>query len=331
MDPSASASALLPPPHAFDKAASSPTPPSAATTTTTASLSSSAAAADPKYNTRHLGLRLAADAFSGFTAASLVAPVIAIIDRAIMENASGANTLMASVTTSVGNLLRRPQQLLLSKPFGLICLLYGSTYCTANMVDTAASARRNLPATTTTAGFAKFVVPSAANVGICIYKDRVFVRMYGPPGVVPRPVPLPSYALFALRDCLTIFASFNIPPRLGSYLTEHWGFAGPGVSSGVLGALSGYTLAQFATPAVSQFATTPFHLLALDLYNRAWQQPRGPAAVGEGVASWADRFAVVNKNWLVSSVARICRVIPAYGVGGVVNTKMRYSFMKQLE
>lgn len=259
-----------------------------------------------------------------------MAPLIAIIDRSIMENASGANTLAGSLKSSFATLFRRPQQILLGKPFALICLLYGSTYFTANAVDTAASTSRNLPASHVTAGAAKFAASSATNIGICIYKDQVFVRMFGPPGAVPRPVPGPSYLLFALRDCMTIFASFNIPPRLGPYLNEKFGLgdaSGTKTKNALMRAVSGQTVAQFAAPALTQFLSTPVHLLGLDLYNRAWQAS-GNAG---GPATWSDRFAAVRKNWLVSSVARIGRIVPAFGIGGVVNMKMRKSFMTKLE
>ncbi|CAK7213480.1 hypothetical protein SEUCBS140593_001869 [Sporothrix eucalyptigena] len=314
----------------FGKKTTIPPVSSAPSTTTsiTATEATTAASSSPQYNTRHLGLRLAADAASGFTAASIVAPIIAIIDRSIMENASGANTLAGSLRASFATLFRHPQKILLGKPFALICMLYGGTYFTANAVDTASSTVHNRPASHVTAGAAKFAASSATNIGICIYKDQVFVRMFGPPGAVPRPVPLPSYLLFALRDCMTIFASFNIPPRLGPYLNERFAMGdASGSTNALLRAVSGQTVAQFAAPALTQFFSTPVHLLGLDLYNRAWQQ----AGNAGGPATWSDRFAAVRKNWLVSSVARIGRIVPAFGVGGVVNMKMRKSLMTRLE
>lgn len=248
-----------------------------------------------------------------------------------MENASGANTLAGSLRASFATLLRHPQQILLGRPFALILLLYGCTYFSANAVDTAASTARNRPASHVTAGAAKFASSSVTNVGICMYKDKEFVRMFGPPGVSPRPVPLPSYLLFALRDCMTIFASFIIPPRLGPYLDERFSLGG-NASSALSRAISGQTIAQFAAPALTQFVSTPAHLLGLDLYNRAWQQVASSSTNSSASPlTWSDRFAAVRKNWLLSSLARICRIVPAYGVGGVVNMKMRKSLMTRLE
>ncbi|KAM0432863.1 hypothetical protein ACHAPT_004565 [Fusarium lateritium] len=281
-------------------------------TNTTTSTSSST------WNTKNLGFRVLADAASAASAASLVAPLIAIIDRSIMENASGRNTLAASIKSSLRTLLLRPHTLLLSKPTALIFCLYGGTYLTANAVDTASSTVSNRPASSVTAGTTKFAASSAANIGVCIYKDQVFVRLFGPPGVTPRAVPMASYGLFALRDCLTIFASFNVPPLLGPYLDQRF-------TDEVKKRVSGLYAAQFMAPAMVQFISTPMHLLGLDLYNRPASGPAG------AVVGLRDRWDLIRRNWLISSVARICRIVPAFGVGGVVNMKVRKNLMNKLE
>ncbi|GAP92799.2 hypothetical protein SAMD00023353_9500080 [Rosellinia necatrix] len=265
------------------------------------------------WNTKNLGLRLGADAVSAACAASMIAPVISIIDRSIMENASGRSTLSSSLKTSLRTLLTRPHALLFSRPVALIFMLYGGTYLTANALDTASSAALGRPATHVSSGTAKFAASSAANVGLCIYKDQVYVRLFGPGGGPPRPVPPPTYALFALRDCLTIFASFNLPPLLGPALSDRLG-------AEVRRRVAGETLAQFAAPAAVQLFSTPIHLLGLDLYNR-------PAA---GAVAWSDRWALVRKNWLISCAARICRIVPAFGLGGTVNMKVRRNMMEKL-
>ncbi|KAL2759890.1 hypothetical protein ACRALDRAFT_1067416 [Sodiomyces alcalophilus JCM 7366] len=271
--------------------------------------------AKQKWNTKNLGFRLGADAVSAAGSASLVAPIIAIIDRSIMENASGRQSVAESIKSSFRDFFRRPRAFLFSKPTALIFMLYGGTYLTANTIDTMSSTTSNRPATTVTAGTAKFVASSTTNIGLCIYKDQVFVRMFGPPGVVPRPVPMASYILFALRDCITVFSGFNVSPVLGPWLNDR-------MRDDFKKRIDGVTVAQFVAPAAIQTLSTPLHLLGLDLYNR----PSGE----QGKVSVRDRWVAIKKNWGVSVAARIGRIVPAYGVGGVVNMKIRRSLMEKL-
>ena len=229
-----------------------------------------------------------------------------------MQNASGQNNLKDSLKSSLTSFLSRPHFLIFSKPFALICMLYGGTYLTANSLDTITSTVQNKSPTHVTSGTMKFAASSGANVGLCLFKDQAFARLFGPGGP-PRPVPLPSYALFTLRDCLTIFASFNIPPLLGPVFNNN-------MSKEVQKNVSGQTIAQFVAPATVQIFSTPMHLLGLDLYNRN----------GKGI-SWGDRWHIVKKNWAVSAAARMCRIVPAFGVGGVVNAKVRKNLISRLE
>jgi hypothetical protein len=228
-----------------------------------------------------------------------------------MENASGRRPLIDSLKSSLQTLFRNPARVIISKPFALIFTVYGGTFLTANTLDTATSTARALPANHVTSGTAKFVASSGANIFIGIYKDQAFARLFGPRGVAPRPVTLPSYALFAVRDCLTIFASFNVPPLLGPALSRRMGDEAQRW-------VAGQTMAQFAAPAVVQLVSTPVHLWGLDIYNRPT------------VTCWRDRWAVVSKNWAVSTAARICRIVPAFGIGGVVNVKVRKGLMDRL-
>ena len=72
------------------------------------------------WNTHNLGLRIGADALAAASAGVLVAPIITMIDKGIIENASGRNTLGESLKKSAMELLLKPHRLLASKPFVLI-------------------------------------------------------------------------------------------------------------------------------------------------------------------------------------------------------------------
>ncbi|KAL5119186.1 hypothetical protein ACEQ8H_002894 [Pleosporales sp. CAS-2024a] len=258
------------------------------------------------WNTSKLGLRVGVDALSAGAAGALVAPIITMIDKGIIENASGRSTLGRSLKKSAQELLLKPHRFLTSKPFVLIFSLYFGTYFTANTIDTASSTLTSTSPSSTTAGTPKFLATSSANLSLCLYKDNKFTQLFGSTGP-SRAVPLPTFALFTMRDCLTIFASFNLPPLLAPKVEAH-------MSESVQKYMSSASAAQFMTPAAVQLLSTPLHLLGLDLYNRPH-------------VSGSERVARVARDWAKSSAARICRIVPAFGVGGVVNTKARKKWM----
>lgn len=282
------------------------------------------------WNTSNLGLRLGVDATSAATASAMVAPVITIIDqyvfrllkghkltviRAIVRKAATSASITTSLLTATKAAISRPHGFIASRPFLLIFSLYFSTYFTANSIDTLTSTVENKPADTVTSGPIKFAATSVVNMSMCVYKDSQFAKMFGNSSAPAARIPKLSYALFACRDSLTIFASFNLPtiiaPRLAELPTpvkEKF--------SRILGTESGRTnTAQFLAPAAMQVFSTPLHLLGLDFFNR-----QGKLGVGE-------RVVQVTKNWAVCSFARMGRIVPAFGVGGVVNSQARSNLM----
>ena len=175
-------------------------------------------------------------------------------------------------------------------------LLYSSTYLTANTIDTLSSTAQDQPASTTTSGLIKFSAVSLVNLSLALYKDSQFTKIFGT--ISPRPLPPASYALLALRDSITIFASFNLPPKLAPLLPES-------LEDHNISSMSRrLSMAQFTTPALAQIVNTPLHLLGLDLYNRNRRTP-----------VW-DRVRRVRRDWPATSLARMGRVVPAFGVGG---------------
>jgi len=218
----------------------------------------------------------------------------------------------ASIRASLQTMLLRPHRFLLSKPFALIFALYTGTYLTANVTDTMSSTVQGKPASSTTSGLSKFAATSTANITLCVYKDSCFTQMFGKPGASPRPVPTPSYILFTARDCLTIFASFNLPPMIAPSLPMQK------LPEMLQKNISSASAAQFLTPAAVQIVSTPLHLLGLDLYNRSR-------------VSWASRWQKIRSEWTMSCLARMGRIVPAFGVGGVVNAGMRKKLMGTVE
>ncbi|KAJ8116996.1 hypothetical protein OPT61_g1723 [Boeremia exigua] len=84
-----------------------------------------------KWNTHNLGLRLGSDALAAGAAGALVAPIITMIDKGIIENASGRNTLGDSLKASARELLLKPHRFLGSRPFVLIFVRSHNLACIA--------------------------------------------------------------------------------------------------------------------------------------------------------------------------------------------------------
>lgn len=221
-----------------------------------------------------------------------------------------------------------PRGFFLSTPFLLIYTLYSTTYLTANAIDTVTSTVRNQPFSTVTPGTAKFLTTTSVNMAICVYKDARFAKIFGASSpqsssndpakaaasaaaTAAKKIPKISYSLFCLRDSVTIFASFNVPALIAPSIPDSIAST-PGMKA---------AMAQFASPALMQFVSTPMHLLGLDLYNR---QP--PGGLG-----WRERLARIRRDYIPSSFARMGKIVPAYGVGGVVNVRMRAALMGRLE
>jgi hypothetical protein len=159
-------------------------------------------------------------------------------------------------------------------------------------------------------------------MSLCVYKDSYFAKAFNGAASGPSPtakIPKLSYALFAARDSLTIFASFNLPPLIAPQLAQ----LPPSVQKQFGRILSTEVgrnnTAQFLAPAAMQLFSTPVHLLGLDLFNR------------QGQLGFAERLARVTRDWSVSALARMGRIVPAFGVGGVVNGNVRRSLMGSLE
>lgn len=245
------------------------------------------------------------DVVSAFGAAFCIAPIVSMIDQAIIENASGRQTLLASLRTNALQLVSKPQAFFTKPAFLLLWGVYGGTYSAANLINTTCDKAESSSATRAAA---KFVGVSATNLGLNISKDAVFTKMFAAPGAVPKPIPMPTFFCFGMRDSLTVLASFNIAPLAAEALAE----------SGVMSKGTATTTMQLACPIAMQWLSVPLHLLGLDMYNRP------------GVPS-AARTAEIQAKYLPTALARSARIGPAFGVGKLLNDPVRASFQLKAE
>ena len=235
--------------------------------------------------------KLAIESAAAIAAAALVSPFISIIDVSIFSNASGRQKLGSAIVSGFKKLTFHPIQFCKHPSFYLIWGVYSGTYIVANTIQ-AFCDHKHIPWF-----YPKFVGTSVANVGLSVLKDLYLTRTFGTGQV--RKVPFRSYSLYTIRDSLTIYASFNLPTILSQNL----------VASGIDPKWADVG-AQLVTPCAIQLSSSPLHLLGMDFYNR----PQ---------ASTPDRVVFIKKEYFATTLARIGRIFPAYGIGGVANKYFR--------
>jgi len=228
------------------------------------------------------------DACAATAAAALVSPFIAVIDIAVVENASGLRKLGDGMKHHGRKVLQSPSKFFKSREFQAVWALYAATYAAANWVDTYCRNKHADP------HLAKFVSTTLVNMKMGISKDHAYTQMFSV--VAPHPFPLKCYALFTLRDCITMGASFSWTQDASEWLQNvlHMDVTKADLTS------------QLGCPSISQLLTTPMHLLAVDIYNRPKVSTNG-------------RLLFVAKEYAGTTLARIGRVGTAFGIGGVAN------------
>jgi hypothetical protein len=209
--------------------------------------------------------------------------------QAIVQNASGQAALGESLAASFKMLLTKPH-VFLTRPAHLMLLgVYSGTYIAANFVTAVCDAA---DAPSMERNKMKLLVVSSCNLTLVISKDNAFAKMFGKGA--PKPVPAASNAAFAVRDVMTIFASFNLAPMVGDWMGSP-------------------AAAQLTVPIATQFVSAPIHLWALDNYNR----PGQPSDA---------RAAFIRAEYLKTALARASRVFPAFSICPLVNNYMRKEF-----
>ena len=148
----------------------------------------------------------------------------------------------------------------------------------------------------------KFVLVSAVNIATTVVKDRYLARIFG--NSSPGNIPLTTYGLWCTRDALTILAAFVVPQKLANLA----------VSAGYNRKRS-EVIAQFLSPIMLQTISTPIHILGFDYYNK----PNN---------SFEKRVQMLKREYFKSTAARMLRMTPAYGIGGVINLKLMQAFRK---
>ena len=230
----------------------------------------------------------------GIASAFAVAPIVSILDKAIICNASGLEPLIPCCINGTKELFFKPTYFFRQPSFLLIWGVFSGTYLVGNCSESLCAYYER------SSFFPKLVASSMTNVTLSVLKDKAFTRMFGVG--TPKPLPAMSYLLFGIRDGATIFSSFIATGPISAYLQRHSSMS-PVVCD---------TVTQLLSPILMQIFSTPIHLLGLDLYNHQ----------GKEVA-FKDRIEFIRKEYFNTLAARMTRIFPAFGIGGVLNKKLR--------
>ncbi|KAJ5373795.1 hypothetical protein N7517_005801 [Penicillium concentricum] len=284
---------------------------------------------------------LAADVVIAAGSATLITPAVMIFDRLVVEKSFYNQPLFPAFRRHLWFSLTQPATFLTSRPSLLVWSLYTATFATANASETILS-KWYPKIDHAIAGMTTFASTFIVNSSVGIWKDVKFAQLFGhgntsvaatnntaTPGPTPTPtstsnttsapktarsigrtrIPVATYSAFLVRDALTIFGSFSLPAMVSTSIPDSI------ASQEYLKIL----IAQLAIPASIQLISTPIHLLGLDLYNRPQVMPT------------KDRISRVSRDWIGASLLRMCRIIPAFGIGGFVNTEGRLYLHDQLD
>ena len=274
----------------------------------------------PGFATNSLKEKLFGDVAIGASVTFAIAPILTIIDKAVVQSASGTNTLARSALESMHGMLTNPIKTVKSPAFLLVWGVYAGTYSTANCLKTLVEHQsykeeaRN-SGNTSTAELGKigiFLGTTFVNSGLAMLKDRTYAQLYGSNPTISI-IPRWSYAMWIARDLSVIGSSFILPDIVYPKLVDAYG----------LDEKTAKSFCQIALPVSAQFVASPLHYIGLDLYNRSL-----------GSMSWResmiDRSKSLYRGILPVTIARIARIAPGYGFAGVFNTQLREDWREYL-
>ncbi|KAL4910387.1 hypothetical protein BDW74DRAFT_165441 [Aspergillus multicolor] len=255
---------------------------------------------------------LGGDLTAATIAALLVSPTVAIIDRSLVEKASTNKPILPSLYQHTRRALSHPTRFLFSKPHGHVFALYAATYTVANGTETVT--KYSHPSIS---GALTFAATFAVNIPLGVWKDIRFAQFFGTQAATQVPktatkvgaLPITpkrtgsaaATATLLIRDAVTIYGSFTLAQECADLIPDSLA-AHP---------YSKTVFTQLVVPVLSQLVATPLHLLGLDLYNRQYRAPV------------RDRMAVVWRDLGSATAVRCARIVPAFGVGCLVNMGLR--------
>lgn len=240
-----------------------------------------------------------------FAASFLVSPLVSIIDKCIVQDISRHGTFAGALKHSTIEMIIHPRKFFGGLSFRLTFAVYFGTYAVANLSELFLDVKRVRDDEKRKQG--KVMASSVANISLLAWRDSVFARIYGSGSQAETlRTPYRTLGLFAARDACTMYATFYLAPQAAIYLqTERGWEKNTAELSMALG-----------IPALSQFATAPMHIHAMDYFNR-------PQSI-----SFPERMATIASEFHTVAFARGLRILPAFGIGSFSNNKFRELFIR---
>lgn len=284
------------------------------------------------------GSTVLADCTTAVAVALTAAVPISIIDYSIMARVAGVtDSSMKELTKGIKTVLTRPDKFFLpcaenkcSLVYRVCATTYGFTYIGSNLTKSYCESHGMEKEANLAAG----VVSGVANTVFTIWKDSIILRALPPVNAkdltsASKPVPFMTRALFCGRDTLTCIAAFTLAPAIGAwisgyayhqkYLPQAPDAVLPENKDKVKLPISCVDTAQIVTPALLQFVTTLMHITAIR-YRQTYPH-----------FSMTDLTESLRKTYISSTLLRMCRIFPAFGIGGIMNREMRSSLLDKAE
>ncbi|EPY42739.1 hypothetical protein AGDE_01184 [Angomonas deanei] len=206
---------------------------------------------------------------------------------------------------------------------------YGFTYMGSNLTKSYLESDGRSVAQV---NFAAGLVSGFINTGLTIWKDSVILRALPPVGSNAassnKKVPFLTRSLFCGRDVITCLAAFTIAPMMATWLSQYF-YHHKKVHGEIVTLpedegkrhipVSTADAGQVITPALLQFFTTLLHITAIR-YRQTYPK--------FDVKDLADSL---RATYISSTLLRICRIIPAFGIGGIMNREMRSNLLDKAE
>ena len=306
------------------------------------------------YPSRTVTLKLVGDVVVAVTVTALAAPFLTIIDKALVQRsaalASGSSvTVWSSMRSTWRQMVQHPIQFVRSPTYLWMWGTYAVTYAAANTLrtlippsttashgtdatrkahgnshrsmvtakarlDSTVDSRQRRPLQVWWSGGAALLLgTSIVNSSASVLKDRAYARLYGSSSTVSYGVPKITYGLWVLRDLTVIGAAFVLPSHVARLWQQQYDRHDRYRPSDA----SILRISQIATPVVAQVIAGPLHFVGLDCYNRNLSH------IPSLRQQWLDRWQCLRGSLGQVITARMMRIVPGYGIAGVLNTELR--------